>query len=45
MAQKQNQTSIDSKLEAIKDIIFGQEKADLEERLTKLEASIVKNFL
>jgi regulator of sigma D len=44
MGDKQNQAAIDSKLEAIKDIIFGQEKADLEERLTQLEASTSKNF-
>ena len=43
MAQKNNQ-SIDSKLDAIKDIIFGQEKADLEERLTALEASSASQF-
>jgi hypothetical protein len=44
MGQKQNQAAIDSKLEAIKDIIFGQEKADLEDRLAHLEADTSKNF-
>lgn len=43
MAQKNN-GSIDSKLDAIKDIIFGQEKADLEERLTALESSTQAQF-
>jgi len=41
---KNSNSGIDSKLEAIKDIIFGQEKADLEERLTALEASTSTQF-
>ena len=41
---KQNNASIDSKLDAIKDIIFGQEKADLEQRLTALEKSTDTRF-
>ncbi|MFK7972052.1 MAG: hypothetical protein AB8F95_16915, partial [Bacteroidia bacterium] len=43
MAQKGN-GSLDSKLEAIKDIIFGEEKANLEERLTALEESTNNRF-